>query len=236
MITNILIFSPHPDDAELCIGGFIISHLKKYSITIVNMTNGEKSSNGSIQRIGEAIKIQSTYPNLKYIFLNIPDLQINSCNDLQCDKVVKLIRELRPSIIFNIHRHDHHPDHVQTSCLVDFAIEFAGIRQYKKELGIAHNVKYVLKYSQEYIHNEKAKTIFFDVSDVYKEKVQMIKGYSSQFHLGETDNKTSINMYLVNKIQKKDGYLGSLINAEFAEQLILTKGEILIDNIFKILS
>lgn len=236
MITNILIFSPHPDDAELCIGGFIISHLEKYGITIANLTNGEKSSNGSFGRMEESIEIENNYQNLKYIFMNIPDMEINSFSNLQRNKIVKLIRELRPSIIINIYNHDYHQDHNQASNLVDIAVGFAGIREYNKELGNPHNVKYVLKYSQKYIHKEEDKTIFFDVSNVYEHKMQMLMSYRSQLYLDENNNKTTLNMHMINKIRKKDQYLGSLINSDFAEQLILEKGEILVDNIFKILS
>lgn len=36
MITNILIFSPHPDDAELAIGGIIAQHAEKYNCIMVS--------------------------------------------------------------------------------------------------------------------------------------------------------------------------------------------------------
>ena len=47
MSIPIMIFSPHPDDAELCLGGFILEHSKRYKNLIVNLTNGDYSQNGN---------------------------------------------------------------------------------------------------------------------------------------------------------------------------------------------
>lgn len=237
MITNILVFSPHPDDAELCIGGFIIKHLKDYKITIVNMTNGEKGTNGcSEQRREESLRIESKYSNLNYIFLDIPDLQISSVDNGQRETVIKLLRSLKPSIICNMYEKDRHPDHMEASKLVKYAVEIAGIEKYKNWLGGPHTVKYILNYSQDYIEGFGLKSILFDLTSVYKQKLDMIENYGSQFSLNENGKKTILNTMLVNRIRKKDEYLGSLINCDFAEQLVLEKGVMSTDNIFKVLS
>ena len=53
---NIMIIAPHPDDAELSIGGSIITMaLKSHNVYLLNLTNGEPTPKGSIKtRLKEA--------------------------------------------------------------------------------------------------------------------------------------------------------------------------------------
>lgn len=226
-MTSIMIFSPHPDDAELCIGGFILEHSKKYRITIVNLTDGDYSHNGDDRR-RESLKIQKQYMNIKYCFLGIKDFSINHLDENQLKKVILLIRKLKPSIIISPSEYDIHPDHKETSKLIKRGVYAAGTNIYRGN-DDKHHCKYHFQYSQE-LFPKNEKIVYFDTTEVHSKKMDLLNNYKSQFCEGE---RTYLNSYLLNKIDTKDQLCGALVSTEFAEQLILIEGELIFDNIFK---
>src|SRR6185437_9968839 len=49
-MASILVFAPHPDDAELGMGGTIVKLAKQgHKIRIVDMTNGEPTPHGTVE-------------------------------------------------------------------------------------------------------------------------------------------------------------------------------------------
>ena len=228
MSIPIMIFSPHPDDAELCLGGFILEHSKRYKILIVNLTNGDYSQNGN-NRYKESLEIHNNYKNISYFFLNFKDFSINHFDEQQQRKIVNLIRKFRPSIIISTSEIDCHPDHKEASYLVRRSIYAASSNIYDG-IDKKYKCKYYFQYSQELFPRDK-KIVYFDITKVYEEKIALIENYKSQFYEG---TRTFLNTHLLNKIKSKDQLCGSFISVKYAEQLFLVEGEFSCINIFKI--
>lgn len=225
---NIIIISPHPDDAALGLGGFIFKHKDKYSILIVNVTDGANSANGTSYIRHK----EEQYINLKYgiEFLNLffEDGTVSSQKNAVEYSIVQIIRKYKPAIVFAPYFSDRHPDH---SCLYEYvknSIYYAATNKWREDAEL-HNCKNLFFYSQDYRPNET--TILVDVSDVYKNKIALLEDYNSQF--GSEHKKTLLNSSLLQKIESRDRYCGSIIDCEFAEPII-TESLLRLNNIYDI--
>lgn len=235
-MTNIMIFSPHPDDAELCLGGFILNHIRKYKVTIINLTNGDYSTNGTSEtRKKECLEIEKKYNNLSYIFLNIKDLSINHNDVVQQKKIINIIRSLKPSIICSTSIFDRHPDHYEAAILIRKSIEMAGTAIYTRELGEPYSCKYLLLYNKELMVHNSQKSIYINTSEVHEEKLELLCYFKSQLSKKHEQVQTKLNKWYLKELEAKERYCGSLIYENFAEQVILEKGSISVDNIFTLL-
>ena len=213
---NILVFSPHPDDAELCVGGTIIKHSDKYSIIIVDLSIGECSANGNnTVRQKEIDRANALLGINERICLDINDCEISSNSTEQLKKVIYTIRKYRPSIIISPYMLDNHPDHKETYKLIKSAFK---------------RCKYIYYYSQDIISNNCNK-LYIDITDIYDKKLLALEQYKSQFKMNMASKVTYLNKYMIQKITSKDTYNGALIGCEYAEEL-LYDGLMVCDNIF----
>jgi len=179
-----LLFAAHPDDIELSCGGTVIKlSVSGKKTAIVDLTAGELSTRGSLSiRKRESRNAGKILGVNKRINLGIPDGNIQ--NNLQNRiKIIKLIRHLRPEIIFLPHFHDRHPDHFHTHELVKEAAFYAGLQKIKttfngkfqKAYRPLRNIYYMQTYPFE-------PSFVVDISDVFDKKMQAIKCYISQFY------------------------------------------------------
>lgn len=218
-MASILIFSPHPDDAEICLGGLIITYSKKYSIKIIQMTNGEASTNGNMAiRIQEENESIQKLKNVEIEYLNFTDLNINSNNYNQLTQVVEIIKKEKPSMIFLPSHSDLHTDHREANILIRNSINIAGIGNKSLDnISASHTCKILFEYSTEL--QLQANSIYVDVSEVYEDKKRLLDSFSSQLN-PLNGIKTFLNIYLLQKIMAKDSYCGALIQTKYAEEII----------------
>ncbi len=231
-MTNILVFSTHPDDAEFSIGGTILKHSKKYKITIVILTNGEAAKNGDkFIRKKEAMYLTEINQNIKVKFLNFKDGFVNSNSKYQLNKIIEIIRKLRPSIIISPYWKDSHPDHREASKLIKCARYKASINILEK-LGNPFFCKFIYFYSLELINDSNK--IYIDISEYLEMKKELVNNFNSQLCKEKEYEYTYINNHILNKIISKDIYCGTLINTIAAEELLI-ENYIKIDNLFSII-
>lgn len=229
MMTNVLVFSPHPDDAELYAGGSLLLHTMRYKVGLINMTNGELSSNGSVLARKESSNLSKDILKLAFVHnLNIQDGTIDATNSSQQKLVIEAIRKYKPSIILIPYDNSMHPDHRETTKLIEGCIVKAGIKGilYKGEPHLCNSIFY-------YIMDEDVKPdVLIDISDVYKVKKKAIYAYDTQFiQTNEYINTQLNNGYLLDRIIARDRYYGSLIGTQYAEGFIV-KNKLVIDSFF----
>ena len=163
---------------------------------------------------------------------------ISSYNEEQMASIIRVVRRLKPSIIVLPSENDIHPDHIQTSLLVKKGVEMAASNFCADSYGAPHNCKYILSYRFPGKTSPVADCgtkIYMDVSEVYEEKMKLIKTYKSQIYRTEENSKTEINRGLLSLIESTDRINGSKIGACYAEELCLVKGCLGSENLFKIL-
>src|SRR5262245_11033708 len=127
---DLLVFGPHPDDAEIGLGGTIARHTAEgYAVGIVDLTAGELSSNGTPE--GRQIEADAASTVLGLACrenLGWPDGGIANRPEL-VRSAAETIRRHRPQAIAIPYWNDRHPDHVRASEVLTAAAFASGLRR-----------------------------------------------------------------------------------------------------------
>ena len=116
-----LVVAPHPDDAELGMGGTIIKLISQgHAVHLLDMTNGEPTPNGSPE-----IREREWTAATKLLGCTRSNLGLKNrevTHDLASRyKLAAVIREHRPSTMFIPFSPDAHPDHVAITRIAEDA-------------------------------------------------------------------------------------------------------------------
>lgn len=227
MLVDVLAFSPHPDDADMGCGGLLLK-LKSmgYSTGIIDITEAELSSNGdSNTRKEETLNASKILKldireNLKISDGAVAD---NSENRL---KIINIIRKYKPSLAVIPYEKDRHPDHENSSKLVKDAIFISGLKKFKTDAG-SHKPKIVISYMLNY---QFRPNFIVDISECYKQKMEVFAAYKSQFQKAASSQPTYINSgYFYDFITSRNKYYGLKINVEYGEPFFI-ESDIKIDD------
>lgn len=189
MELDILVFTAHPDDAELAMGGTIARlTTNNIKVGVVDLTEGELSSRGNVESRRKETNFASQFLNLSArINLRLPDGKIKPCDEY-VTKVVTEIRKCKPKLIFAPYFKDRHPDHVGTGQIVKEAYFFSGVHKretiVKGELQEAYRPDKIFYYMQS---NKFEPSFIVDISDYFEAKMDAVKAYGSQFYNPDTE-------------------------------------------------
>ena len=119
---DVLVVAPHPDDAEISVGGTIITSLQQgLSVGVVELTDGEPTPFGSRQqRLAETAAASEVLGLTWRSNLGLPNRQLQHTLEAR-QKLANVFRKVRPKTILAPYWDDAHPDHVVASELVDAA-------------------------------------------------------------------------------------------------------------------
>jgi len=184
MNLDVLIFAAHPDDAELSMGGTIGRFTSKgLKVGVVDLTRGEMSTRGNTKTRAKETKAASKVLKLKIREnLGLPDGEISiSQNTLK--KVIILLRNYIPKIVFAPYFNDRHPDHIDASLLIKRAVFTSGLVKYKTSLNgkaqSSFRPKKLFYYMQTYLFQP---SVVVDISDHFETKMKAVLAFKSQFY------------------------------------------------------
>jgi LmbE family N-acetylglucosaminyl deacetylase len=160
---NILAIGAHPDDVELGCGGTLIKAARAgHNVSIYTLTRGEASGD-PIQRT-EEIRRSAKFIGAKNLWIdNFEDSKLAVTKDL-VNHLEYFINKASPDLIFTHSGNDIHHDHR--------AISLATIESGRFNSNI---LSYEIPLSQNFTPK-----VFYDISDVIEEKVELIKIFDSQ--------------------------------------------------------
>lgn len=208
---DVLVFAPHPDDAELgCSGAIIKGTNMGLNIGIVDLTAGELGTRGDREtRLKESEKAKKILGVKVRDNLNLPDafLEVNKEAILA---VANKIRQYKPKIVLAPFWEDRNPDHVATSILVTKAYHYAKLKKISLDFP-EHKVKQIIYYE---LNQRFTPSFIMDISDVFERKMESILAYSSQFSRFLQD---PLSFPLVTKWR----YYGSLIGVDYGEAFLV---------------
>lgn len=236
---DILVFSVHPDDAELSCSGTIAKHIASgYKIAMVDFTAGDLGTRGTPEtRIQEA-KISATILGLAAREnLNFRDGFFK--NDEEHQKIIiQVIRKFQPEIVLSNAIEDRHPDHGRASALSTEACFYSGLRMIKtyhkngKEQE-AWRPKSVYNYIQDrYIEPD----FVVDITDYWNIKEASIRAFKSQFFDPQNAEPSSYisSPEFMNFVKARSEEMGHKIGVKHGEGF--TKSKMLeVKNLFDIL-
>jgi len=220
MKIDIMAFGPHPDDAELGCGGLLLK-LKNsgYSTSIVDLTEGELSTNGDTEirkkESGKATKILMLDFRLN---LGLGDCRITNSHENRL-KVINIIRQHRPGLVLIPYSKDRHPDHENSHKLLKDAPYISGLEKFE-----SGNSPYRPPAILCYMLNYQFKPSFIvDISAHYAKKMDACMAYKSQFYgTGQNVKSTYINSkYFREMITTRDKCYGLKIRADYGEPFFI---------------
>ena len=220
--------SPHPDDAELGVGGTIIKLKQEgHHVYMIDLTSGEPTPLGNKQkRRKETLSATKILGIDKRINLGLKNRYLFDTKEARL-LVAEKIRQFKPDAIFCPYPEDTHPDHVAATKIVEAARFYAKYTKTKLKAK-PHYAPFIFYFFCTHLRIVPAASVFIYISNQFKDKMKAIKCYRSQF-IDYPKNK-----FVLDYIQTQARYLGLLIRTKYAEA-IYSKEAIKINNLSSLL-
>lgn len=210
---DFLVIAPHPDDAELGMGGTIAKMCDAgYRVGILDLTNGEPTPHGTPEKRKEETAAASEI--LQVTWRENADLPNRSLQPtLEARALVAgHIRQTRPRWLFAPYWKDAHPDHVAATELVEAARFWAKLSNTDLP-GDPFHPERIYYYFCIHLRLAVEPDFIVDISDHWKRKDDSIRCYESQFITGRpTDPPT-----LMDRFRDEAAHWGYLINRPYGE-------------------
>lgn len=178
---DLLIVAPHPDDAEISVGGTILKSIEQGKrVGILELTNGEPTPYGTIEKREAETKRASEVLGITWRGnLELPNRSLE--NNLYSRRALAgAFRQLRPKIILAPYWDDAHPDHVAASALVDAARFWSKLSR-SDIPGVPYHPPKVYYFWSIHLRIRPEPAFVMDVSGHLERKMQAIRCYESQF-------------------------------------------------------
>ena len=210
---DLLVVAPHPDDAELGMGGTIAKLVANgWNIGILDLTDGEPTPHGTTElRVRETREANAILGNpwrynlgLKNRFLE-PTL-------VNRHRLAGLFRLTRPRWLFAPYWHDAHPDHIAATELVEAARFWSKLS--KSDLvGEPFHPERIFYYYCIHLKLHPQPAWVMDISKEWDTKSKAIQAYRSQFITGREE----LDPPFVERFREESAYWGKIIGARYGE-------------------
>ncbi|MFH0765497.1 MAG: bacillithiol biosynthesis deacetylase BshB1 [Calditrichota bacterium] len=216
MTFDVLAIGPHPDDLELGCGGTLVGLVDRgYRVAMADLTEALLSTRGdALSRIQEAETARAIIGAPRRFQVGLAESALQSDRD-SLERLVNLIRQTQPHILFCPYWDDRHPDHRDASMLIQTACFWSGVSKFGSDLP-PHRPHRTIYY---FLHREGPPSFIVDISATFDRKLKAIRAYHSQFlsSPGEREMTYISRPEFLEKIINRARYYGSLIGAEYGE-------------------
>jgi bacillithiol biosynthesis deacetylase BshB1 len=211
-----LIIAPHPDDAELGVGGTILLlKAQGASVGVLDLTNGEPTPYGSPEIRQAETEAATRILGLDYRGnLGLPNRSLTA--DLESrHRLAGALRQLRPRYLLAPYWEDAHPDHVAASALVDAARFWAKLT--KTDLpGEPHFPQRIIYYFSVHLRLHPRPSFVLDVTPYLEAKMRALACYRSQFIEGRPTTPPT----LLDDLRDRARYWGWAIGTGYGEPFV----------------
>lgn len=182
----------HPDDVELSCSGTLINEVKKGNAAgVIDLTRGELGTRGTAETRDEEAKNAAAIMGLSVrenLGMRDGFFKNDEAHQLQ---LIRAIRKYQPEVILANILEDRHPDHGRAGKLIAESSFLAGLSKIETldDEGKPQKrwrPKQVLHYIQDRFHEPN---LIVDISDVFEQRMESIKAYTTQFHTNPDGSK-----------------------------------------------
>ncbi|MFC1992261.1 PIG-L deacetylase family protein [Chloroflexota bacterium] len=191
---NVIVFSPHPDDAEIVMGGTIAKYTRKghdVLIVLVTIPSEQEIRKNEVRRAAEILSARLSILDLDPYRL-VFDRKLVELFD-------KVLKDFPPDIIYTSWLHDSHQDHLAVSKAAISAARKNNSSLYMYEQEIPSGITPAAFRAQAFV----------DISDVIDIKMQAIMAHKSQF--------SKYGQEWIDGIRGRASYWGNRLNTKYAE-------------------
>src|SRR5262245_883614 len=215
---DFLAIAAHPDYVELTVGVTLIKLARMgYKTGAIDLTRGESGTRGTPEiRAVEAERAAQLLGLSVRENLDLGDARVWA-NEESRVKLVRVLRRLRPRVVFTQFWEDPHPDHAHTSQLVREACHISGLAKYDQESGQERWRPSCVAYFL--FPRTVAPSFIVDISETSERKWEAIRAHASQFfnpQATEAQSRVSTQAFM-SEIEARDRYFGALIGVERGE-------------------
>ena len=208
-----LVIAPHPDDAELGMGGGILQMLAEGKrVGVLDLTNGEPTPHGSPE-----IRAAETDAATKILDLTwrgnlgLTNRSLEATLDAR-HKLAGVIRQTKPKWLFAPYWEDAHPDHVAATELTEAARFWAKLSKCDIP-GERHHPERIYNYYCVHLKMAPQPAFVIDISDHWERKLESIMAYQSQFVKGREDLDPSF----ADRLRHEAAFWGQAIGVKYGE-------------------
>ena len=212
---DILVVAPHPDDAEISVGGIIAaSRQQQLRVGVVELTSGEPTPHGTEEIRQSETDLATGILDLTWRQnLGLPNRSLQA--DLSARRrLAEVFRLTKPRVILAPYWQDAHPDHVAASSLCDDARFWSKLSRSDLD-GQPFWPPMLLHYFSIHLRIHPSASVVFDISDHIETKMDSVKAYKSQLITGRSTEYPTI----VDDIRDRARYWGWTIGRSFGEPL-----------------
>ncbi len=210
---DMLVIAPHPDDAELGMGGAIAKMIAiGWRVGILDLTDGEPTPFGDpvtrakeTQAASRALGVTwRENLGLRNRFLE-PSLEARA-------KLAGVFRRVRPKWLFAPYWEDAHPDHIAATQLVEAARFWSKLT--KSDLpGDPFHPSRIFYYYCVHLKHVAQPAFVMDITEQWQAKADSIACYASQFTTGREHIEPTIH----ERLREEAAYWGKMIGTRYGE-------------------
>jgi N-acetylglucosamine malate deacetylase 1 len=211
-----LVIAPHPDDAELGVGGTIL-HLLAIGarVGVLDLTDGEPTPHGSPEiRRAETAAATALLGLTWRGNLGLTNRRLEADLDARA-RLATVLRQCRPRVLFAPYWADAHPDHVAASALVDAARFWAKLT--KTDLSYEpHYPQRIHYYFSIHLRLHAQPSFILDITDHLEKKMRAVACYRSQF----IEGRPTTSPTLLDDLRDRARYWGWAIGTTYGEPFV----------------
>jgi N-acetylglucosamine malate deacetylase 1 len=211
-----LVVAPHPDDAELGVGGTIPLLLAEGArVGVLDLTSGEPTPYGSPETRRRETDAATAVLGLSWRGnLGLPNRSLEASLPARA-RLASAFRLLRPRVLFAPYWEDSHPDHVAASALVDAARFWSKLSKTDME-GNPHFPPKIIYYFTVHLRIHPPTSVITDITSTIETKMRAITCYHSQF----IEGRSTVRPTALDDIRDRSRYWGWSIGTGFGEPFV----------------
>ena len=230
---DILAFGAHPDDVEMTAGGLLCRLVDSgLRVGVIDLTRGELGTRGTPEiRTKEAQAAAKIIGLCMRRCLDMPDGGVANTPEARL-KVIRALREHRPSLLIIPYWECEHPDHANAGILVREAAYFSGLEKIdtgQERFQPGRVIHYMTRMRFE-------PTFVVPIDEYFERKMEAVRAHASQFYrpdaAGEAETRISKPGFL-DFLALRDRTFGAMIGAAYGEPYFM-RGTPRIDNPFEL--
>ncbi|MEQ9410055.1 MAG: bacillithiol biosynthesis deacetylase BshB1 [Fuerstiella sp.] len=212
---DVLVVAPHPDDAEISVGGIIAaSRARNMRVGVIDLTSGEPTPHGSDEtRRAETAEATRLLDLTWRMNLNLPNRSLQPTLEAR-RRLAEVFRRTRPRIILAPYWQDAHPDHVAASSLCDDARFWSKLSRSDLDFD-PFWPPMLLHYFSIHLRIHPAASVVMDITDQIETKMAAVQAYHSQLVQGRGPEHPTV----IDDIRDRARYWGWTIARGYGEPL-----------------
>ncbi|MCA9268106.1 MAG: bacillithiol biosynthesis deacetylase BshB1 [Planctomycetales bacterium] len=210
---DVLVIAPHPDDAELGMGGAIAKMVAaNVAVGILDLTSGEPTPHGSLEIRARETAAATAVLGVKWREnLGLPNRALEPTLEARA-LLAGVIRRTRPRWLFAPYWVDAHPDHVAATELIEAARFWAKLTKTDLE-GEPHHPERIYNYYCVHLKAAPQPAFVLDITTQWPKKLAAVACYESQFITGRSTEPPTF----LDGLATEAAYWGKTIGRAYGE-------------------